>query len=223
MVGSRDDANVIGLIRLRDADLPEREQLTVRLSARLPPGQSLDVGEAKDRRQRGARNAPVVALALPVGLAVVLEPGDRRRSRVAIQTIEDERVERDGRSNAAARGLVDRDRGQRLVGRSVEKNLLAVAREAGLHEQLDVIAVVGTGDMEAQAAALACVSQHALDEAVADVAGESLVDRVELDDRPFVAQALVLDARQAADLAALLVDEQQVRRAAARRAAGGRA
>ena len=39
--------------------------------------------------------------------------------------------------------------------------------------------------------------QQTLDEPIADVAGKAFVDRVELDDRPLVAQALVLDARQA--------------------------
>ena len=38
----------------------------------------------------------------------------------------------------------------------------------------------------------------------------AVVDRVELDDRPLVAQAFALDARQAGQAAALLVDVQQV-------------
>ena len=88
--------------------------------------------------------------------------------------------------------------------------LLAVAHEAGLHEQLDVAVRVGAGDVEARRCPLGALAQEVLDEPVADVPGVGHADRVELHDRPFVADGLALDPDQAGDPALLLVHEQQV-------------
>ena len=66
--------------------------------------------------------------------------------------------------------------------------------------------------METGGAALAAVSEQVLDEPETDVAGHAAVDRVKLDDRPFVARALTLDARQPGNTAALFVDVEQVGR-----------
>ena len=60
---------------------------------------------------------------------------------------------------ASATASADQRLGQWLVGRSVEDVLLAVADEAGLHEQLDVIVAVGAGDMETGGSALGAVSE----------------------------------------------------------------
>ena len=100
----------------------------------------------------------------------------------------------------------------RLIRRAVEDRLFAIAREAGLHEQLDVATIVGTGDVEAPATPLGGILQQVLHELEADVAGRPIIEGVELDDGPFVASALVLGTGQAAQAAALLVDAQLVAR-----------
>ena len=100
--------------------------------------------------------------------------------------------------------------GKRSPGRAEEDGLLAVAREARLHEELDVAAPVGAGHVEAGGAPSRAVAQQVLDEPEADVAGLAVVDGVELDDRPLIAGAVALDARQAGQSAVLLVDVQLV-------------
>ena len=93
------------------------------------------------------------------------------------------------RPDAAARPRARRTtaRAAARSGRPEQDLLLAVAHEAGLHEQLDVAVGVGAGDVEAGRAALGALAQELLDEPVADVAGVGHPDRVELDDRPLVA------------------------------------
>ena len=59
-------------------------------------------------------------------------------------------------------------------------------------------------------AALAAVAQQVLHQAEADVAGVAVVDRVELHDRPLVAVAVALHAREAGQAAVLLVDVERV-------------
>ncbi len=95
-------------------------------------------------------------------------------------------------------------------GATEEDGLLAVAREARLHEELDVAAAVGTGDVEARRAPSGAVAQEVLDEPEADVAGLAVIDGVELDDGPLVAVRVALDAGQAGQSAVLLVDVQLV-------------
>ena len=58
--------------------------------------------------------------------------------------------------------------------------------------------------MEARRAPLRALAQELLDQPVADVAGVDHPDRVELHDRPFVADALALHADEAGDVARLL-------------------
>ena len=77
---------------------------------------------------------------------------------------------------------------QRSLGRPIEDDLLAVAGEARLHEQLDVAVPVGAGDVESNDAALRGLADELLDEPEADVAGRRRADPVELHDRPLVAE-----------------------------------
>src|SRR4051812_14354285 len=65
--------------------------------------------------------------------------------------------------------------------------------------------------MEAKAASLACISQKTLNEPETDVAGQTLVDCVQLDDRPFVAHSVVLDAGQPSYLPPLDIHVQKIR------------
>src|SRR5450759_3121712 len=116
MVGPRDDPHVVRLIGLRGADLAEGEQLPVRLPGRRLLDESLDVGETQDGRQRRARYSPVIALALPVGLAVVLEARHRRRRSRSIKSIEDERVEWNSWADAAVFRVAGREGDRRLIG-----------------------------------------------------------------------------------------------------------
>ena len=93
-----------------------------------------------------------------------------------------------------------------LAGWAEEDGLLAVAREAGLHEELHVAAAVGAGDVEAGRAAPRTVAKEVLDEAEADVPRVAVVDGVELDDGPFVPAAVSFHARQASQSSVLFVD-----------------
>ena len=83
----------------------------------------------------------------------------------------------------------------------------------GLHQQLDVAVGVGAGDVEAGGGAFGALAQELLDEPVADLAGVGHPDRIELHDRPLVADRLALDPDEPGDPALLLVDEHQVVRA----------
>ena len=223
MVGARDHAQVVRLLFLGDADLAERDEAP-RPVAVACLDERLDVGEAQDRRQRRAWHAPVRTLALPVVQSVVLESRHGPRRRRAIQPVELAARRAARPVGCRARRPVGRSRATRsaLVRRAVEDALLAVASKACLHEQIDVTALVGTRDMEANAAALAGIFQQVLDEPEPNVAGVAVVDRVELDDRPFVAQRS--RARRGPGPSRrplLLVDVQQVASAGARRAAAG--
>ena len=95
--------------------------------------------------------------------------GRRRR----VQPRQRQGVERRGRADPAAGGPLVGPRLRAAAG-SAGRNrieLLAVAHEAGLHEQLDVAVGVGAGDVEPRGAALRALAQELLDEPVADVAG----------------------------------------------------
>ena len=96
-----------------------------------------------------------------------------------------------------AGGVLRPRRGQLRLGRAEQDAFLAVAHEPGLHEQLDVAVDVGARDVEPGGAALRALAQDLLDEPVADVAGVGDPDRVELHDRPLVADRLALDADEA--------------------------
>jgi len=85
--------------------------------------------------------------------------------------------------------------------------------EPGLHQELDVAIGIGARDVEASGPSLAAFAQELLDQPVADVARIRHPDRIELDDRPLVADRFALDAHQPRDPAALFVDEHQVVRA----------
>ncbi len=106
--------------------------------------------------------------------------------------------------------VVRQGRRQRPVSRPEADHLLAVADEAGLHEELDVAVGVGAGDVETGGAAPGDVAQACLHEPVADVAGVHEADRVELDDRPLVAMPVALDPQQAGEVAVALVHVQEV-------------
>ena len=97
-----------------------------------------------------------------------------------------------------------------LPGTAEEDGLLAVAREARLHEELHVAAAIGAGDVEPGAPPPRAVAQEVLDETEADVAGIAMVDGIELDDGPLVAVGVALHAGQAGQPAVLLVDVELV-------------
>ncbi len=108
-----------------------------------------------------------------------------------------DRVEVGGRADAQ----LLRHRRAQLPGTSErgvaeEDGLLAVAREARLHEQLDVAVGVGAGHVEAAGAPARAIAHEVLDQAEADVTGIALIDRVELDDGPLVAVGVAFDARE---------------------------
>src|SRR5262245_7448092 len=214
-LGPRDDLEVVGLVLLGDADLEEAVELGPVLAAagrRLD--EALDVGEAEDRGQARARHAPVRSLPFPVGEAERLEPGDRGRRRGPIEARERERVLVGSRADPAAGGAVVGPRiGQLAIGRAEQDLLLAVAHEAGLHQELDVAVGIGAGHVEPGGRALGPFAEQLLDEPVADVAGIDQPHRIELHDRPLVAHGLALDADETSDPALVLVDEHQVVRA----------
>jgi hypothetical protein len=64
--------------------------------------------------------------------------------------------------------------------------------------------------VEPSGAPLGPLTQELIDEAIADVTGVGHADPVELHDRPLVARGLTLDADQAGDAPALLVDVHEV-------------
>ena len=133
------------------------------------------------------------------------------RCRGRVQPAERHRIDLAGRSDArgAGRAVGPRLR-QRLVRRPEEQDLVPIASEAGLHEQLDVARRVGARHVEADRPAPAAVADEMLDELVADIAGVGCTDPVELHDRPLVAEAVALHPQQAREPACLLVDVQQV-------------
>ncbi|MFL5642964.1 MAG: hypothetical protein ACJ771_11540, partial [Chloroflexota bacterium] len=88
--------------------------------------------------------------------------------------------------------------------------LLAVAHEPGLHQQLDVAVRVGAGDVEPGGGTFRALAQQLLDEPVTDVPRIGHPDRIELDDRPLVADSLALHSDEARDPAIVLVDEHEV-------------
>ena len=140
------------------------------------------------RRQRRARHAarsgsaPSPAGDSPPGAPPA--PGVTR----AVEARQLERVlgaRRDG--CAAPRRRCRAAPGSAPSGVAVEDGLLAVASEAGLHEELDVAAAVGAGDVEPGGSPARAVTEQVLDEPEADVPGVAVVHRVELDDGPLVA------------------------------------
>ncbi len=110
---------------------------------------------------------------------------------------------------AAARSSVQ-DGGRPVAGGAEQDPLLAVAHEPGLHEQLDVAVGIGAGHVEACRPALGTLAKHLLHHSIADVAGVAHADRIELHDRPLVADGLAFHPDQAGDVALLVVDVHQV-------------
>ena len=153
------------------------------------------------------------ALALPVGEAEGLEAGDRRRrreSRTAGRAAA-RRAELAGRIRQPGRAVVRPGLRERPARRPEQDVLLAVAHEAGLHEQLDVAVRVGAGDVEARRARASRPRAGAAGRAGSGCRPAlAMPDRVELHDRPLVADRLALDADEARDPALLLVDVHQV-------------
>src|SRR3954469_22051980 len=81
-----DDLEVVRLVLLGDADLEEPVELRPVLAATLAHlAEPFDVGEAQDRREARARNAPMTALALPVGQPEGFEARHRGRRRGAVE------------------------------------------------------------------------------------------------------------------------------------------
>ena len=173
--------------------------------------EGLHVGEAEDGRQAGARHQGAAARQLPVGDAGHLEALDGRRRHGAVQAEEGHRVALAGRPDPQAAGLLLGERIRQRLARGPEGDrLVAVAGEAGLHEELDVAVDVRAGHVEAGRPAPGDVAQAGLDEAIADVARVAEADGVELHDRPLVAMAVALDADETAQVAVLLVDVEAV-------------
>ena len=144
---------------------------------------------------------------LPVGQPVVLQARHRCRGDALVEPRQvDGVLARDAGRMPSSSASMPRSAGEAVAWVAEEDGLLAVAREAGLHEQLDVAAGVGAGHVEARGTAARAVAQEVLDHAVADVAGGTVVDRVELDDGPLVAVGVALDASQPGQPAALVID-----------------
>src|SRR6476469_351057 len=211
-LGPGQQLQVVGLVLLGDADLGKAVKLGAVLAAgRALLDEGLDVGEPEDRRETAARHPPARALALPVGQPQALEALDGLRRRRRVQARKGQRVQRHRRSDPAVAGLlVGPGRGQVLVAVAMEDPLVAIAGEARLHEQLDVAALVGAGDMEPPRTALRGLAEDLVDEPEADVACLPGADPVELDDRPLVADRVALHPDQARQAALLLVDVHQV-------------
>src|SRR6185436_5647898 len=109
----------------------------------------LHVGEAEDRREARARDAPMGPLPLPVRQPDPLESLHGRRRRRRVEAGERLGVERRRRPDAAGPGLLlGPGRRQLLVAVAVQDVLVAVAGETRLHEQLDVAVAVAARDVE---------------------------------------------------------------------------
>ncbi len=147
-------------------------------------------------------------------MRTALESLDGLRRRGRVEPRQGDRVEGDGRADPGLRRPILGPRLRKVgVDRAREDDLVAVAGEARLHEEVDVAVGVGAGDVEADCSPAGAVAKEMLDEAVADVAGLGVPDRVELDDRPLVAMALTLDPQQPAEPALSLVNVHEVVRA----------
>src|SRR5258707_9400166 len=119
----------MGLILLCDTDLGKRvETGPVGTTVDRLLDEAFDVGEAKDRSQARARNAPVRALALPVRDADELEALDGLGSRRGVEPRQRQGVERGRRPDPliARSGLRPRLR-ERRFRRPVEDDLLSVS------------------------------------------------------------------------------------------------
>ena len=194
----------------------------------LPPSgalldEGLDVGEAEDRREAGAGHPPVRAPGAPspaagcprdAGPAAASPPRTAATSGSASSGPA-------GRIRHVAGLLVGPGLGQVLVAGPMQDPLVAVAGEAGLHEQLDVAVLVGAGDVEPPRTALRGLAQDLVDEPEPDVAGLADADPVELDDRPLVADRVALDPDQARTAGPPPRRRTSGRAAGRRRAAGG--
>ena len=153
-------------------------------------------------------------LSLPVGQPDRLEAGDRARRRGHVELVEGERVDALDRADPCLRGgVVGPRRGQSRLGRAEQDPLLAVTHEPGLHQQFDIAIDIGARDVEPRRAALGALPQDLLDQPVPDVARIGHPDRIELHDRPLVADRFTLDADKTGDAALALVHVHEVVRA----------
>ncbi len=197
--GPDQDPQVVGLVLLGDADLDEADRgRRVRRHPREPPGRT-----PRRRRSGGSASGWSAARASRCPAAPSRRCGTSRGAATGAGVT----ARRGGRAATASRRLDGPDAGGRprssvsgagsgQLGTADADHLLAVAGEAGLHEQLHVAVGVGAGDVEAGGAALGAVAQAGLDQAEADVAGVAVPDGVELHDRPLVAVAVALHAER---------------------------
>ena len=212
-VRAGDDLEVVRLVLLRDADLDEAGELGPVAAA---AGHRLDDSPRRRRSAgSGARLERGTRQCVPWRSQSARRIASRRATGLGV-AVAYRRDSASASSGAAGRmpggrgPLLGPRPGQGLAGRPGQDPLLAVAHEPGLHQQLDVAVAVGAGDVEARGRPLRALAQELLDQPVADVARIGHPDRVELDDRPLVADALALDADEAGDPALLLVDVHQV-------------